>query len=133
MPAIFLAGCSSGPLELKSDMKLEGSFKLEGPVTIQMSGPEIQYDGTFVSEELFNRIELGRTSRLWVVTVLGDPDRSAVLADGSEVLVWSYSLSAIAGQMVEVLKFGEDEKQRPATLTTVVRFVDGVVEEKWRG
>ncbi len=136
---IFLAGCvdTSKPMELRSDMsmKLDGAIRLEGPIVIQMSAPETRYEGTFVSKELFDEIEVGATSRLWVVTVLGEPDRKTEMADGSELLVWGFKVGAIVGQMVNVLGIGGGGKDesRPATLTTVVRFKDGVAEAKWRG
>ncbi len=125
----------SRPLELRSEMKLDGSMRLEGPIIMQMSGPSIRYDGTFVSPELYDQVQLGKTSRLWAVTVLGEPDRQAELPDGSELLVWSYSLDSVEGKMVDFLSFGgkSDEEKRPATLTTVIRFVDGMAFEKWRG
>jgi hypothetical protein len=134
VPTFFLAACdTSRPLELQSDMSFDGAVRLEGPITIQMSGPETRYSGTFVSKDLFNEIEVGKSTRLWVVTVLGEPDRRSELQDGSELLVWAYRVGAIAGQMVDVIDIGGNEGKQPATLTTVVRFVDGIVKEKWRG
>lgn len=112
---------------------VQGSVQVEGPILVQMQGPSIRYEGTFVSEDIFEAIEPNKTSMAWVLAVLGEPDRRATLDDGSELLVWAYRLAAVEGSIVDVFTIGDGDKKAPANVTTVLRAANGIVLEKWRG
>ena len=47
--------------------------------------------GTEVSEQTFNRIEPGVTTRQWIIGTLGEPTLKTPLEDGSELWKWQYA------------------------------------------
>ena len=137
--AILLIGvicvAGSGCVDTSQPLKMEAALRLDGPVTIQMQmqGPSVRYDGTFVSEDLYKAIEVDKTSEEWLLAALGEPDRKLELRDGGALLVWAYRLAAVEGSFVNVMDLGGDDERKPSNMTTMVRLEGGVVREKWRG
>lgn len=141
MPRIALVlALSAGALPLAAcntskPLKLESTFKLEGPVQIQMQmqGPVVRYTGVFVSETLFEQVKPDKTSEVWLLAAFGEPDRRTPAAEGGELLVWAYRLTAVEGSGLNLLSVGEDKEKTPTNVTTIIRVAGGVVVEKWRG
>lgn len=130
----LLAGVLPG-CDTSKPLRMEAAMKLDGPITIQMQmqGPSVRYDGTFVSEDMFKAIVIDKTSEEWILAALGEPDRRVELRDGGSLLVWAYRLAAVEGSFVNVMDLGGKDDKQPSNLTTVLRLEGGVVKEKWRG
>lgn len=110
---------------------MEATLDLKGPIQMQIQGPVVRYEGTFVSEALFDEVVEGETSRSWALAAFGEPDRQSDLEDGSALLVWSYRLTAVEGSGLNIVDFGGENQ--PAQVTTILHVADGVVIHKWRG
>lgn len=115
--------------ELKGDM----AFKIEGPIQIQMQGPTIKYEGTYISDPLYEIVKPGETTSDWIIAVFGEPNVRTELRDGTEVWRWTYKPIAQESAIIEV--FGSDEKKEPklTTRTVFVQIRDDVVIQKWKG
>ncbi len=115
-------------------MKLEGSFRLDGPVeiTMNMTGPSTKYTGTYVSEKLLERVRLNSTRADWLVAVFGEPDVQAKLDDGTEIWRWSYLPLEQQGAIVDVFSTGGKDEPTVKQSVTVIQLRDGVVIDKWR-
>lgn len=133
--AVFALVSLGGCIDTSQPMRMEGSMRLDGPITIQMQmqGPSVRYEGTFVSEDLYKSVKVDETSEQWLLAALGEPDRRVQLASGGNLLVWAYRLAAVEGSFVNVVDFGGKEDKAPAHVTTIIRVDGGVVQEKWRG
>ena len=141
-----LSGCVSGdkPLKLESSMngqlatqldgRLATSFKLDGPVQIQMQlqGPTINYVGTYISDELYDQITLAQATDDWLIAVLGEPTARTPLRDGSEVWRWTYAPTTQQGAVIEIF----DKSDKPPKLASRAVFVqlrDLKAIRKWKG
>lgn len=124
--AVALAGCDTS-----EPLRMEAAFELKGPITMQIQGPVVRYEGTFVSEALFEQVVESETSRSWVLAAFGEPDRRSPLEDGSELMVWSYRLSEVEGSGLNIVDFGGENQ--PEQVTTILHIASGVVIHKWRG
>ncbi|MCA9305334.1 MAG: hypothetical protein R3B46_03255 [Phycisphaerales bacterium] len=129
---VVLAGCSA-----PDPMRLDSTLRLDGPVTVnmnmQMEGPASRYTGTFVSEALFEAIELKETRIEWVIATFGEPDRRADTSTGGEYLVWDYRADTVQGHPLRLTGIGDDENQTPSSMTVTLEVVNGIVLRKWRG
>lgn len=133
--ALVLAGCSDH-MKLDSSMegKLETVIRADGPLQlqVQMQGPTIRYEGTYISDELLEYVKIGKSTDEWIVAVFGEPDARSVLKDGSEVWRWTYRPIEQQGSVVEL--FSKSEKDpKLATRTVFILLRAGVVTEKWKG
>ncbi len=127
-----------GDMKLSGDMKLDGDMKaglsVEGPIQIsmQLQGPTIKYEGTYISDELFEIVKNGKTTSDWILAVFGEPTAEAMLQDGTAIWRWTYKPTMQEAAVIEVFA---DEKKQPklATRTVFVQLKEGVVIEKWKG
>lgn len=139
-----LAGCVENPMTMNGNFKgdLNGTLKgdlvttvrLAEPIQLQMQmqGPTIRYEGTYISDELVERIQVGKTTDDWIVAVLGEPTAKAELRDGTEVWRWVYRPVTQEASVIEV--FAKDEKEpKLATRVVFVQLRGGVVIDKWKG
>ncbi|MBC7834103.1 MAG: hypothetical protein H7Y88_03260 [Phycisphaerales bacterium] len=135
------------PVEIGSPVKLDAlridqtvpisiqgpvPISLPGPISISIQGPSTEYEGTYVSEALMEKIQLNDTREDWILAVLGEPTSRATLDDGSEIWRWVYRPAGSQASLVSLLGQGE-EKPTPQPITSFVRFKGGVVVDKWRG
>lgn len=98
---------------------------------IRIEGPMIVYEGSYISDELFERIEPGKTTEDWVIALLGEPTSRFTLDDGSEVWKWVYREQ---GYNTSILKLtGDEESPTLPQVLTFVRMDGNTVIEKWRG
>lgn len=125
-----LAGCSA-----PDPMRLDSTLRLDGPVSInmKMEGPASRYTGTFVSEALFDAVEVKETRIEWVLATFGAPDRRADTSTGGEYLVWDYRADTVQGHPLRLTGIGDDENQTPSSMTVTLEVVNGTVIRKWRG
>lgn len=134
------AGCSDKPITMNGNMtgRLEGqvdtALKLEGPVQIQMQvqGPTIRYEGTYISDELIDEVETGKTTDDWILAVFGEPTAKAELRDGTTIWRWTYKPTAQEASVVEIFSSNEEEPKL-ATRTVFIQFRDAVAIRKWKG
>lgn len=139
---IAATGCAAPekPLTLNGNMEgrlsgdLGATLKVDGPLQMQMQvqGPTIRYEGTDVSEALFEHIEVDEVTDEWVLAVLGEPQARTRLRDGTEIWRWTYRP---VEQQATVIEFfgGGQEKPELATRNTFVQIRNGVVIKKWQG
>ncbi|MGH7132710.1 MAG: hypothetical protein ACREJO_12265 [Phycisphaerales bacterium] len=138
--ALVVGACGETKMTMDGTMKgemkgdLNGAFKLEGPIQIQMQmqGPTVKYEGTFVSEKLLEHVKVGETRSDWLVAVFGEPTSRAVLGDGSEIWKWSYRPLEAQGSVFSVFGGGAKDEPKLQQSTTFVRLNNSVVIEKWR-
>lgn len=124
--AAAMAGCDTS-----EPLRMEATLDLKGPIQMQIQGPVVRYEGTFVSEALFDEVQVGETSESWARAAFGEPDRRSDLEDGSALLVWSYRLTEVEGSGLNIVDLGGESQ--PAQVTTILHVAEGVVIHKWRG
>ncbi len=130
-----LTGCSDHmSLETRMHGELETALRLEGPIQmqVQMQGPTIRYEGTYISDELLGHVEIGKATDEWLLAVFGKPDAQAALKDGSEIWRWTYRPVEQTASIVEMFSSSEEEPKL-ATRSVFVMLRGGVVVEKWKG
>lgn len=128
-----LSGCADRmALDSNLNGQLTTTLKVDGPLQLQMQGPTIKYDGTYISDDLLARIEPGTTTDDWILAVLGEPDARAQLRDGTQIWRWTYRPTEQQVSVVEV--FSKTEKEpKLATRVVFVQLRAGLVIEKWKG
>ena len=52
-----LSGCNTS-----EPLRMEAAFELKGSITMQIQGPVVRYEGTFISEALFEMVKESETS-----------------------------------------------------------------------
>lgn len=127
--AAALAGaCGESTMHRAGDLKTTLAFS--GPIQIHMRGPTIKYEGVYISDALFERVELGKTCVDWLLAVLGEPTKRAPLEDGSAIRKWSYRPVEQEASLVQILSGGDGEPSLHP-VTVLVHLRDGVGIEKW--
>lgn len=128
-------GCSDHmSLDSKLDGNLMTTMKLDGPIQmqVQMQGPTVRYEGTYISDELLDYVKVGTATAEWLVAVLGEPDAKTPLSDGAAIWRWTYRPVEQQTSLVQVFSSSEEEPKL-ATRSVFVTLRDGVVVEKWKG
>lgn len=129
---LALTGCGESKMALDGSMDLNGTVRLDGPIQMQLSGPSITYTGTYVSEKLFDRIELKRTTGEWLVAVLGEPDSKSTLSDATEIWRWAYQPTSEQISPFTVWGGGGKDEPRVRQSLTFVQLQNGIVVDRWR-
>lgn len=132
-------GCGENKMMMDTTMKGElkgdvaGTFKLDGPVQIQMQmqGPTVKYEGTFISEKLLDRVKVGETRSDWLVAVLGEPNFKTALTNGDEIWRWTYRPMEQTSSVLSVFGSSKDEPTLQPS-TSFIRISGLTVVEKWR-
>ncbi len=132
-----LSACvGKDPVRLESSLKgdLATTIKLEGPIQFQaqLQGPTIKYEGTYISDELLEQVEVSKTTSDWILAVFGKADAESPLKDGTEIWRWTYRPVEQQASMVELWTKTEKEPKL-ATRGVFIQFRDGVVVRKWKG
>lgn len=135
LAGILLAGCAN-PTRLESDMHgdLKTTLVLDKPLqmNIQMQGPTVRYEGTYVSDELLERVQVGKTPSEWLIAVFGEPDAKHTMPDQSEIWRWTYRPIEQQTSMVELFS-KSDKEPKLAARSVLVVLRGGVAVEKWKG
>lgn len=131
-----LSCCIENPMTMNGNLKgeLVTTVRLAEPIQLQMQlqGPTIRYEGTYISDELVERIQVGKTTDDWILAVLGEPTGRSKLRDGTEIWQWIYRPVVQEASVVEV--FAKDEKEpKLATRIVFVQIRGTVVIDKWKG
>ncbi len=88
------------------------------------------FTGKEVSAATFNRIEPGVTTADWVQGTLGEPTSKSTLADGTEILKWSYSKTKASTGTVLFIFGGSSSKTTAGS--AYVEIKNGIVTRAWR-
>jgi|ERR1700722_8291447 len=89
------------------------------------------HTGSFVSDETWNKIEKGKTSQEWVLTVVGQPTQKSNLKDGKEIWKYTYTTRTQNGGGVFLLYAGSSSEETIGN--AFIEFKDGIVTDWWRG
>lgn len=96
-----------------------------GNSTVSYSGK-----GAMVSQKTLDQIEPGKTSKVKLLALLGEPTRKKELSDGSELYTCSYVKKTINDVAVFlVLAMHEDDEKRDSLYFEIE---DDVVRKFWR-
>jgi outer membrane protein assembly factor BamE (lipoprotein component of BamABCDE complex) len=86
--------------------------------------------GTFVGPSTLAQIEEGATQASWVRAVLGEPDETTALEDGSEVWRWQWTRNSKRSGGVFLIVAGSSRSEASGFAWVQVR--DGIVIKKGR-
>lgn len=146
----FLCGCSSKPgVSIDADIgsskpialqvaasqpvQLNGQVSLDKPITVNIEGLVVPYEGTFIPEPLIGQINENDSTE-YVAAILGKPDFETQLGDGTLVWRWKYRPTAQQGSLFSVFGgSGKSDEPRPDHVTTIAIFKDNKLTKKWRG
>lgn len=109
-------------------MRMEMAF--DGP--IQLQGPMMRYEGVFISDSIYERVQPGDTGDAMVLALFGEPQERHVLPEGDEIWKWLYREHGIDTSIASVINNADEESPSLPQMITFVRIRDGVVVEKWR-
>ena len=104
---LVLSGCISG----RSDV----SYGPKGPA---------------VGHETVKQIEVGRTSKEWVLGTLGTPTSETKTPEGTEILKYVYTKSVDSD--IDVFLFLEFDDKREERTVYYFQIADGVVTRFWK-
>lgn len=123
-----------GAMKLDGGMKLEGVMRIDGPIQmqVQMQGPRVEYSGVYISEALFERVEVGETTSDWVLAVFGEPTGQASLNDGTEIWKWAYIPLFEEKPLMALLNTGGEDEPTVTQSTTFLHLRSSLVIDKWR-
>lgn len=135
-----LASCGDSSMKMdgnvtmagKMDGNLNGSMRLEGPIQIQMAGPSVTYEGTYVSQPMFDRVKVGVTTGEWLLAVFGPTSAQTPLSTGTELWRWTCQPASEQISFLTVLSVGGDKEPSMRRSLAIVELRDGVVIDKWR-
>jgi hypothetical protein len=105
--ALILSGCISG----RSDVRY---------------GPE----GPAAGHETIRQIEIGQTSREWVLGTLGKPTSATMTPDGMEILKYVYTKKVDSD--LDVFLFLDFDEKHEYRTTFYFEIADGVVTNFWK-
>ncbi len=86
-------------------------------------------EGTKVSSETISRIQIGETTKSWLISALGVPDSSNGIEDG-ELL--KYTSSRITKRHGHLLFIIDSSSERIEKETFFFEFRDGVLSRYWK-
>lgn len=96
------------------------------------SGSVTQFDGPNIGDHTLAEIKPSQTTQAWVLAVLGEPTKKAVVNDpDGTVEVWKWvrrKITTIKGSALVISSKSKSEEVR----TVYVEFKDGVVTRAWR-
>ena len=104
-------------------LPLAGCIIFSNDVSYEEKGPR-------VSDQAFEQIESGKTTRDWVVATLGEPSQREVTADGVEILKYKYTRREESNVLILPFLIVEDEHKEDRTVYFEVK--DGVVQRFWK-
>jgi hypothetical protein len=89
-----------------------------------------RYTGTYVSEPTFSQIQVGSTTKAWVLGTLGEPTSKTTLENGEELWKWQYSKVKESSGAVLFIFGGSSTSTEGGS--AYVQMRDGVVTKAWR-
>jgi hypothetical protein len=94
------------------------------------SHSKVTTTGNAVAVSTFNQIEPGKSTGAFAKGVLGEPDSTKALEDGSEIWRWSYTEKREEAGYVFLIFGGSNEKT--VTKSAYVQVKQGTVVKTWR-
>ena len=82
---------------------------------MRVSGGTVKYEGTYISGDLLEMVQVNHTTGDWLLAVFGQPTDRSTLDDGSEIWRWVYRPveQEQIPQVVQVTALGVGEKDKP--------------------
>jgi outer membrane protein assembly factor BamE (lipoprotein component of BamABCDE complex) len=107
-----------------------GILLLGGGCTIIHSRSETRYAGTQVSDVTMARLEIGKTTKAWVIATLGAPTTVSQVDDRTELLKYTATRTTDrhAG-MILIINSREKTEERE---TVYLEFRDEVLRRYWK-
>ena len=126
--AAGLVGCQQPVVEVAG----KADVGVDKPISVKIEGLAIEFEGTFVTPELFAQIK-PEQSQEYVAAIVGPPDHEAILGDGTTVWRWKYQPRSQQIPLFNLLSREDNKEPRPDHITTIVVFRDKKVLTTWRG
>lgn len=89
------------------------------------------HSGSYVSDSTWSKLEKGRTSQEWVLTVIGQPTSKSTVPGGKEVWKFSYTTRTENDGAVFLIFAGSSKEENASN--AFIEFKDGIVTDWWRG
>ncbi len=86
-------------------------------------------EGTKVSSETLSRIEIGETSKSWLISALGAPDSANGIEEGELLKYTSSRITKRHGHLLFVI---DSSSERIEKETYYFEFKDGVLRRYWK-
>jgi len=88
------------------------------------------YTGAMVGEETLKRVEPGKTTKSWLITVLGEPTTSSQTPDGAEILKYE-SVQEVSNN-TDTSFVGRATENIRTRLTHYFQIREGIVQGHWQ-
>ncbi|HEY0008653.1 MAG TPA: hypothetical protein VGB55_08010, partial [Tepidisphaeraceae bacterium] len=121
--ALLAAGCQQPTVEVAG----KASLGVDKPIEVRLEGLAIEFEGTFVTPELFGQIKQDQSVE-YVAAIIGAPDYETKLGDGTLIWRWKYRPKS---QQIPLFNFfgqSDNKEPRPDHITTIVVFRDNKVQ-----
>ncbi len=106
------------------------SVSLSGCLVVANSSTTHGASGQFVGKETLSQIQAGKTTREWVLAVLGEPAEVTEAGDGTEILRYRYVQTKHENFAVFVILAANNKQETTQDLFIEVK--DGVVQKYWQ-
>lgn len=106
---------------------LAGCLTLSG--CLVMGGSSIDESGVKVTESTLDQVEVGTTTRDWLLGALGEPTSRNVVDENTEVLRYAWSRTKSKGGAVFLIYAGGSETVEKTT--AYFEVTDGIVTRFW--
>lgn len=103
-------------------LTVAGCISVRSDVTYGPSGPAVR-------RETLRQVEVGATSKEWLLGVLGTPTRTSRTPDGTDILTYEYTRK-IDTDLDFCIFFNLDDRRDEFT-TYIFELEDGVVTKYW--
>jgi outer membrane protein assembly factor BamE (lipoprotein component of BamABCDE complex) len=98
--------------------------------TVISSNTSTSQSGPLVSEETIAQLEVGKTTKEWVVATLGTPSSSSSVSEKNEILKYTSTRTKKTHSGLLVVLDAKNETQTKETL--YLEFQDGVLKRYWK-
>jgi hypothetical protein len=134
--APMVVGCARPGVDIgaSANVKLDQPvpLRLDQPIEVRVLGLAVEYEGTFITEQLFNMVQTGSSAE-YARAVYGKPDVESVLKDGSAVWKYHFRPTSSQGSVLGLLGGKKEDEPKPEHVITLVFIKDEKVTGKWRG
>src|SRR5271170_7192957 len=87
------------------------------------------HSGDYVSDATWSKLEKGRTSQEWVLTVIGQPTSKSTVGSGKEIWKFSYTTRTENNGAVFLIFAGSSKEENSSN--AYIEFKNGIVTDWW--
>ena len=98
--------------------------------TVISSNSTTSHSGTKVADETIAQLEVGKTTKEWVIATLGAPTSSSSVNDKTEILRYTATRTKKTHSGLLLVLNTDDETETKETL--YLEFQDGVLKRYWK-